>query len=235
MYIILKKQQLLWGIIFTITGIAIGTFAKFSSYSKTFIPGGNVTIIVDAGHGMPDGGAVGVNGTIEQKLNLKIAEKVCEVLQGKGIHTIMTRNDETALSEEKNNLRKMKREDMSARMNIMKNSEADLFISIHMNYYPGKEVNGLRIFYAANHSEIKPLSEKIQEKMSEVTGARTTAVKAADKNLFLMKNPPLPSILVECGFLSNAEEEKKLNNDDYQSRIAWAIADAIEKYYQPKL
>ena len=104
-----------------------------------------------------------------------------------------------------------------------------------MKNFPGASVNGLRIFYSANHDEIKPLAEKIQAKMSEVTGAKTTAVKAADKTLFLMKNPPLPAILVECGFLSNAEEEKKLNNEDYQSRLAWAIADTIEKYYsEPK-
>lgn len=234
MYFI-KKKHLLWGIIFSITGIAIGAFVKFSPYTKTFLPKRNITVIVDAGHGNPDGGAVGVNGTVEEIINLKIAQKLCEVLQGKGISAIMTRTDESALSEEKENIRIMKREDMSKRMDIMKKSKADLFVSIHMNYYPGKSVNGLRIFYSANHSEIKPLAEKMQERMSKVTGAKTTSVKAADKTLFLMKNPPLPAILAECGFLSNAEEEAKLNNEDYQARLAWAIADAIEKYYQPKL
>ena len=114
----------------------------------------------------------------------------------------------------------------------MKKSNADLFVSIHMNYFPGKSIHGLRVFYTANHEEIKPLAEQIQNKMSEITGAKTTAVKTADKTLFLMKNPPVPAILVECGFLSNIDEEKKLNDDDYQSRLAWAIADAIEKYYK---
>ena len=233
MYIISRKRNLLWGILLAVTGMAIGVFVKFSPYAGTM--GSGITVVVDAGHGIPDGGAVGVDGTIEQEINLKIAKKLQEVLEGKGIRTIMTRSDKTALSSESKNIRKMKREDMEKRLEVMKKSKADLFISVHMNYFPGENVNGLRIFYSANHGEIKPLAEKIQLKMSEVTVAKTTAVKAADKTLFLMKNPPLPAILAECGFLSNAEEEKKLNNEDYQSRLAWAIADAIEKYYaEPK-
>ena len=125
----------------------------------------------------------------------------------------------------------MKIEDMKKRRAIMKKSNADLFISIHMNSFKNGSASGLRVFYSENFDEIKPLAESIQLRMADVTGAKTAAVKTADKSLFLMKNPPLPSILVECGFLSNPEEEQKLTSGEYQSRLAWAIADAVEKYY----
>lgn len=232
MYLIWSRRNLLWGVIFAILGLSLGLFLHFSPYMHTFGQGDTITIVIDAGHGTPDGGAVGINGTVEQKINLAISNKLQEVLEGKGMRTIMTRTDENGLFiNDTLTIREMKRKDMNKRLEIMKKSNADLFVSIHMNFFTGASVNGLRIFYASNHEQIKPLAEQIQDKMSEITGAKTTAVKTADPSLFLMKNPPLPAILVECGFLSNAQEEEKLNDDDYQSRLAWAIADAIEKYY----
>ena len=99
-----------------------------------------------------------------------------------------------------------------------------------MNSFGDQKVSGLHIFYDKNHPEIERLAKSIQNKMSEVTGAEMHAVKTADERLFLMKNPPMPAILVECGFLSNPDEEKKLASDEYQSKLAWAIASAIENY-----
>ena len=230
MFFLFTRKNILWGLIFAVVGISLGMVIKFSPYSKTFLTDDNPCIVIDPGHGIPDGGAVGARGTVEQEINLAISKKLCEVLEGKGMKVIMTRTDENGLFSDGMGIREMKVKDMKKRLEIMKKSDADLFVSIHMNYFPSSKINGLRVFYSANHSEIKPLAEQIQLKMSEITGAKTTAVKTADKTLFLMKNPPIPAILVECGFLSNEEEEKKLNNEDYQSRLAWAIADAIEKY-----
>ncbi len=230
MFFLFTRKNILWGLIFAVVGISLGMVIKFSPYSKTFLTDDNPCIVIDPGHGIPDGGAVGARGTVEQEINLAISKKLCEVLEGKGMKVIMTRTDENGLFSDGTGIREMKVKDMKKRLEIMKKSDADLFVSIHMNYFPSSKINGLRVFYSANHSEIKPLAEQIQLKMSEITGAKTTAVKTADKTLFLMKNPPIPAILVECGFLSNEEEEKKLNNEDYQSRLAWAIADAIEKY-----
>ena len=230
LFFLFTRKNILWGLIFAVVGISLGMVIKFSPYSKTFLTDDNPCIVIDPGHGIPDGGAVGARGTVEQEINLVISKKLCEVLEGKGMKVIMTRTDENGLFSDGMGIREMKVKDMKKRLEIMKKSDADLFVSIHMNYFPSSKINGLRVFYSANHSEIKPLAEQIQLKMSEITGAKTTAVKTADKTLFLMKNPPIPAILVECGFLSNEEEEKKLNNEDYQSRLAWAIADAIEKY-----
>lgn len=231
MYIVHSKKRIIWVIVVALIGISVGLLIKNPLYLGAFSNSHNLTIIIDAGHGIPDGGAVGINGTIEQKINLAISKKIQEILEGKGIKTIMTRNDENGLYDYEADIKNTKRQDMKKRLEIMKNSNADLFISIHMNFFSGTNVNGLRVFYDSNHGDIKPLAEKIQSNMHDITGAKTTTVKTADTNLFLMKNPPIPALLIECGFLSNADEESKLNNDDYQSRLAWAIADSIEKYY----
>ena len=232
MYLILSRKKVIAICIFLMLGIAFGSFMVIIPRAGGFAKNDSVTVIVDAGHGLPDGGAVGAGGTVEQEINLKIAEKVREVLEAKGINVIMTRETPYSLSASKNaSIREMKIEDMKKRMQIMKKSNADLFISIHMNSYKTSSAKGLRIFYAHNFEDIKPLAENIQSRMSDVTGAKMSVVKTADTKLFLMKNPPVASILVECGFLSNPEEEQNLCNDGYQSRLAWAISDAVEKYY----
>ncbi|MGN0106329.1 MAG: N-acetylmuramoyl-L-alanine amidase [Hominilimicola sp.] len=185
----------------------------------------------DAPHGEPDGGAVGINGTIEKDINLAIVQKIQEVLEGKGVEVILTREGDYGLQDESaDTIRKMKVSDMNKRRTIIKESGADLFISIHMNSFGDSKVHGLHIFYDKSHPDIEETAKKIQDNIGAVTGAQTHTVKTADERLFLMKNPPIPAILVECGFLSNAEEEKKLSDEEYQAKIAWAIASALENY-----
>lgn len=185
----------------------------------------------DAPHGAPDGGAVGINGTEEKDINLALVLKLEEILDGKGFNVVLTRTGDSGVYDnDKKTIREMKVSDMNNRLKIIKDSNADLFLSIHMNSFENKSVTGLNVFYDTNHPDIKKLAEEIQNNMGNVTGAKIHAVKTADTKLFLMKNSPVPSILVECGFLSNEDEEKKLNDDEYQSKIAWAIAYAIENY-----
>lgn len=234
MIIIKSRKEIIKNLILAVLAIAIGFGAKFLPFQRVFQNKTNDKncIIVDAGHGLPDGGAVGVAGTVEQKINLAVAKKLAEVLEGKGIEAIMTRKTDECLCKDQDGktIRKIKVEDMKNRLEIIKKSNADLFVSIHMNCFESEKAHGLRVFYDKSHPEIKKLAENIQNKIAEVTGAATYAVKSADESLFLMKNTSVPAILAECGFISNREEEKKLNDDDYQSRIAWAIADACEKY-----
>ncbi|MDD6735237.1 MAG: N-acetylmuramoyl-L-alanine amidase [Clostridiales bacterium] len=230
-FILTKKSCVLSLIILCCVGMAAGCITAATSHAD-MRERHRLSVIIDAGHGQPDGGAVGAGGTIEQEINLAIAKKLEEVLSAKGVKVIMTRSDENGLWTSKSKtIREMKLEDMKMRMSIMKSSHADLFITIHMNSYKNSSASGLRIFYSKNHPDIKPLAENIQNRMSDVTGAQMHVVQTADTKLFLLKNPPLPSILVECGFLSNPPEEKKLCDDDYQARLAWALADAVEKYF----
>lgn len=232
--ILSNKKIVLMSIVFAAAGLLAGSVLRFSPAKPVFSPS-ELTVLLDAGHGEPDGGTTGVAGTVEKDINLAIVKKLQEVFEGKGIKVILTRDGDSGLQDESaKTIRKMKVSDMNKRLEIMKKSNADLFLSIHMNSYPNQSVNGLRVFYAKNHSEIEDLAKSIQDEIGDVTGAKTYAVKAADENLFLMKNPPLPAILVECGFLSNPEEEKKLNDETYQAKIAWSIASAVEEYYEIK-
>lgn len=229
MYLVISRKKLISCLI--MAGFLLCALGALS-YADIFFDDHTLTVIVDAGHGLPDGGAVGKGGAVEQELNLKIAQKLEDVLLAKNINVIMTRTDENGIwDEDADTIRQKKLSDMNNRLKLMKKSDADVFISIHMNSYPSTSASGLRIFYSEKYSDIKPLAEHIQARMCDITGAKTSVIKTADKSLFLMKNPPLPAILVECGFLSNQQEEARLITDDYQSRLAWAIADAVEKYY----
>ncbi len=227
--IIIGRKTLIASVCMLAAGAAAAAVIRYMPM-ETF--GGNhLRVVVDAGHGFPDGGAVGALGTLEKDVNMAIADAVREVLEGKGVSVVMTRTSDSGLWETEGSIRQKKREDMNRRLEIVKDSGADLFVSIHMNSFEDETANGLHIFYAKNHPEGREVAEKIQAGIAEVTGAEVHAVKAADESLFLMKSPPMAAVLAECGFLSNPEEEKKLNDPDYQKRIAWAIASGIEEYY----
>ena len=199
-------------------------YMSVPSFSRGNIP----VIVVDCGHGSPDGGAVGINGTLEKDINLSIGLKLQEVLENRGAKVIMTRTDDNAIYDsDADTIHEMKVSDMHNRLKIINESNADLFISIHMNAFTNPKSKGLHVFYSANHPEAEAIASKIQTNISAITGAETHEVKTASEKLFLMKDPKPPSVLVECGFISNPEEEKKLVTDEYQSKIAFAIAQAI--------
>ena len=229
MFFILDRKKLLYiSLLFAgvlIAGI-VGVRANLSSGAR------EICVVIDAGHGEPDGGCVGVLGTVEQKINLSVARKVAEIFEAKNIKTIMTRDSTLGLWTEKSStIREKKVEDMHTRRKIMEESRADLFISIHMNSFPGSGAKGHRVFYDSSHPAVKTLAESIDARLSDITGEKAYAVKPCERNLFLLKNTPMPAILVECGFLSNQNDEAKLNTTEYQAKLAWAISDAVEKYY----
>ena len=231
MYIVFGKRKLvMMSLLVLMAGVILSSSIGIIKGMDVFgiKDGKDFLVVIDAGHGGIDGGAVGVSGTKESDLNLDVAIKLSEVLNGKGIKTIMTRENENGVIVGDN---WSKIDDMKGRKKIIKESDADLFISIHMNHFTMEKVNGLRIFYSGDYEEAESLADLIQRAVSEITGAKITNVKAADKSLFLMKSPPMPAVLIECGFISNIEEEKKLKDPDYRAKIAWAIADSVEKYF----
>lgn len=186
------------------------------------------TVVIDAGHGSPDGGAVGENGTLEKDINLDIALKLREIFENCGIRVVMTRTDDNAICDsDAETLHEMKVSDMKNRLDIINNSNADLFLSIHMNSFPNPTVSGLHVFYSRNHPEVADIAAAIQESISNLTGSQAHSVKTASDTLYLMKNPIPPAILIECGFISNPNEEKLLNDEEYRSKIAFSIANAV--------
>ena len=227
MFLIIDKKMII-----TICIVLVVT-SLFSAgiYALTLDNKKEISVLIDPGHGEPDGGCVGTLGTIEQEINLAVARKTAEVLEAKNITAHLTRTSSLGLWTEKStSIREKKLEDMKNRRRIMEESKSSLFISIHMNSYPSPTASGIRIFYDTNHEEIKELCEQIQARMSDVTGAGTAQVKPADRTLYLMKDTPMPAILIECGFLTSPKDEQNLQDSVYRSKLAWAIADACEKY-----
>lgn len=186
-------------------------------------------VVLDAGHGSPDGGAVGINGTLEKDINLDVVLKLRQILENRGMKVILTREGDSGIFDSNaETIHEKKVSDMKRRLDIINNSNADLFISVHMNSFTDTTSNGLHVFYSRNHPHAEETAIRIQKKISSLTGAKTHAVKTASESLYLMKNPVPPSVLVECGFISNPEEEKLLNDENYRAKIAFAIAEAIE-------
>ena len=190
-------------------------------------------IIIDAGHGFPDGGAIGMNGTIESTLNLKIALTVENFLKEKGYRVIMTRSDENSLSGEGKTISEKKRNDMNKRLDIINNSHADIFVSIHMNKYSDSRYRGAQVIYSSNFSQSETLAALIQHKLCELSENKSKRTHLqASKSLYLLKNANIPAVIVECGFLSNFEEEQLLITEDYRKKLAKAIVSGIENYYK---
>lgn len=228
---ILKRKVVL--ILLCILPVVSVLLVLYNKAIPSFAGNRPYTVVLDAGHGAPDGGAVGLNGTEEQEINLKITLKLREILENRGVKVIMTREDSNSICDSNaKTLHEMKISDMKKRLSIINNSGADLFLSIHMNSFTNSNASGLHIFYSRNHPEAEPVASAIQDSIAEITGAKTHSVKSASDTLYLMKNPKPPSILVECGFISNPNEEKLLNDENYQAKIAFAIANAIRSEYQ---
>lgn len=184
----------------------------------------NKVIVLDAGHGGFDGGAVGISGAVEKEINLEITLKLKALLEKTGAKVVVTRQDDTALAE-------TKKEDMRKRKEIKESSGADIFVSIHMNKFSQEKYSGAQVFYA-NDEKSQKLGEHIQSAMVNLLNPENNRkAKATDGNVYILKESGVPSVIVECGFLSNAEEEGLLKQKDYQQKVAWSIYSGVLKYF----
>ncbi len=186
-------------------------------------------VIIDAGHGGEDGGTVGVNGVYEKELNLKIAKKLETMLKSAGIRTVMTRNEDILLYDRNEDYEGRKKIlDMAKRLKISQSYENAIFISIHMNSFPIAKYRGLQVYYSPNDPLSKELAEKIQVMTTDVlTQENTRKIKASGGKIFLLDRMDIPSVLVECGFLSNPTECEMLCDEAYQNELAATICCAI--------
>ena len=181
-----------------------------------------ITVLVDAGHGGMDGGAVGKDsGILEKELNLKTALYLRDELEQSGAQVIMTR--ETDMEYKSN-----KRADLTARLDLAQSGNADLLVSIHMNEYRSRRESGPQVFYRAGQEQSRLLAGAIQ--MAMIRELNPIKKREAMPGDYFILSLNIPSVLVECGFLSNAAEEKLLLTEEYQRRIAQSIRDGILEY-----
>lgn len=184
------------------------------------------TIIIDAGHGGEDSGAVAEDGTLEKDINLDIANKLNEMLLSSGFHTLMTREKDVAIydKDQDENLRQKKVSDMQNRLELINSTPNNILISIHQNKFPDKKYFGTQVFFSKNNKFSEVLASSVQSSVKNLIQPQNDReIKPANKDIFILHNSKVPAIIVECGFISNDEELNKLNNEDYKSKIAFAI------------
>ena len=185
-------------------------------------------VVIDAGHGGTDPGKVGVDGSLEKDINLAVAKRLKTYLEQDDIRVIMTRETDTGLYSDTDSRKKMA--DMKKRCEIIEESGADLVVSIHQNSYHEESVSGGQVFYYRDSAKGKALAEILQKRFSYVLGEQNRRLPKANGNYYLLLHVKCPIVIVECGFLSNPEELKALQDDGYQKKAVQCILDGIESY-----
>lgn len=187
-------------------------------------------LIIDAGHGGMDGGAVGKNGTLEKDINLSVSEYLKEIAEKNGKKVIMTRSEDKSLhTTDSAKIRDQKRSDLENRRQILQSNNNGIFVSIHMNQYGQESVKGAQTFYA-NNDPSRILAQNIQSSLvNGLADGNKRIAKPAPSTLYIFKGCNSTAVVVECGFLSNPEEEKLLATEEYQKKLAKCIYDGIYK------
>jgi len=190
-----------------------------------------ITVIIDAGHGGRDGGASTESGVLEKDLNLAVALKLKSLISQLDVNVVMTRETDIMLADE--NSAHKKRDDLNARLNMAREHENCIFVSIHMNKFPVEKYSGLQVYYSKNNEESIALAEVIQKKAGEfLRQGNSRTVKAADSSIYILHNIEVPAVLVECGFLSNPTEAALLTTEEYQNKLAAVIFAAVAEHIQ---
>lgn len=188
---------------------------------ETFKLSNEMQVILDAGHGGIDVGKTGVNGEKEKDINLEISKKIKKFLSDSNVTVKMTREGDERLADSQ-------REDLKARTDIM-NGGALLAVSIHQNSYRDPAVSGAQVFYYTDSEEGRTAAGMIQAELNALAPDNEKEIRAND-SYYILKNTRIPTVIVECGFLSSYTEAEKLADDEYQNRIAEAVSEGILQY-----
>ena len=187
-------------------------------------------VLIDPGHGGEDGGAVS-GDVLEKHINLAVSHDVADLLRLCGYTVSMTRDTDDALTNEGEDVRKRKYNDMKMRLDLYNATPDNVVVSIHQNKFDAAASHGAQVFYSPNHQNSAVLAEALRK---SVTGMlqpdNTRTCKTAGKEIFLLKNARVPAVIVECGFISNRQERELLVTDDYQKQLALAIAAGLMNY-----
>lgn len=234
--IVLSKKRILLVTSMVLVSLFVFVFqtAKINNdtVATVSLPVSNKVIVLDAGHGVPDEGAQSSNGTTEAQTNLKIALKVQNLLEQSGATVILTRSDENAIYDlDSKTLKEKKVSDIHNRVKIGNENSADIFVSIHLNKIPENQYWGWQCFYQDGNENSINLAKSIQSNLNEAIQKENKRVAMKLDTVYIMKHVEIPISIVECGFLSNPEEEKLLLEDSYQDKLAWGIYNGIIDYF----
>ena len=231
MKLIVIKRRLLIGVMVSLVVLLafMRLYANREALETVSVPSTKKIIVIDAGHGGNDPGAISKSGISEKDINLKIALYLREYLEQSGSIVILTRDKDKGLYS--SNASNKKREDLKNRKNIVRESHGDLFISIHLNSFPQPQYYGAQTFYPADNPSGKLAAKLIQDELINSLDKKNQRVSLAKDNVYIIKDLKIPTVLVECGFLSNPEEAKRLKESKYQRKIAWGIYAGIQKFF----
>ena len=185
-------------------------------------------IVIDSGHGGIDPGVVGIDGLEEKGINLKIAGYLGWYLGKEGFRVVFTREDDRGLYEEDSPNKK--NQDLRNRCALIRETAPVLTISIHQNSYPEEYVKGAQVFYYGQSQEGKELAEVLQKSLVAELDKENHRTAKANESYYLLKKTKTPTVIVECGFLSNRQEAELLSDAEYQQKVAVAISKGIENY-----
>ena len=189
------------------------------------------TIVIDAGHGGIDGGATSCTGVLESQINLEITLKLNDLLQFLGYDTLMIRTTDTSVYTEGKTIAAQKVSDLKQRVEIVNWQEDALLVSIHQNTFSDSQYSGAQVFYAKDDAS-KALAQKMQSAFIEILNPGSKRKCKPSDGIYLMQNITKPGILIECGFLTNHQEEALLRNSTHQQKIATVIAVCISDYLE---
>lgn len=224
-----KKLELFMSVVFILcTCMLAGRGWEKVSGSRVETGTEKKKVVIDAGHGGNDPGKIGVDDSLEKEINLIIAKKVKAILMQEDVEVIMTRESDKGLYEEQTSNKKV--QDMKNRCALINEAQPDCVVSIHQNSYHEENVTGAQVFYYGTSGEGKKLAEILQENLITHVDPENHRAAKANQSYYLLKKTEVPIVIVECGFLSNWEEAKKLQEDSYQNQIAWAVSMGILSY-----
>ncbi len=232
LFYLVKKDRLLWvmaGVLGFAAIFLCGVIdEKNRVYDAVAIPIANKVIVLDAGHGGFDAGA-SANGIEEKAVNLAVTKYLAGYIEQGGGVAVLTRKEDVSTAEANTMGFSAKKSDLAARKNLPQTSGADVFVSIHMNKFPQTQYKGAQVFYCDKGKE---LGEEIQASLLEVLNdGNTRKAKKTDGGIFILKDTSVPSVIVECGFLSNPQEAELLKQEAYQKKMAWGIYLGLVRYF----
>ena len=219
---------LLSAFVFLMISAALNIKVSVSSENVKSMP----TIVIDAGHGGEDGGAVSESGVLEKDINISIANDTSALFYLLGFDVKQTRKTDIALDNGEDTIRKRKVSDMKKRLEIFNSPEENTIISIHQNKFSESKYHGTQIFYSPNNPKSKQLADSIKYSVKGLLQPdNERECKKADSGIYLLKNTNNPAVIVECGFISNGEECKNLLDSQYQKQMAFSITAGFLSYY----
>ncbi len=191
-------------------------------------------LILDAGHGGQDGGAVAADGTNEKDINLSLTLTLDDLLRSLGFRTLLTRSDDTLHeTPDATTVRERKVGDLRYRLQLTQEHPDSILISIHQNQFYDPRYDGAQVFYSDNHPQSEALAQCLQESIVKTLQPdNTRRIKESGEEIFLLNQTKVPAVMVECGFLSNPEELKMLKNETYRKQLAATIVNGLLDYFR---